>query len=102
MAGADGERHWVGISAMHLLLPFPQDNRRANDLEVNGWHVLRFNGHQVREELEDYCVPKITEMVNRLDGLTDEGLVPRQLYHTSEGYAEQLRLFESPAEYDFD
>ena len=80
----------------------PQDNRRANDLEVNGWHVLRFNGHQVREELEDYCVPKITEMVNRLDGLTDEGLVPRQLYHTSEGYAEQLRLFESPAEYDFD
>ena len=80
----------------------PKDNRRANDLEVNGWHVLRFNGHHVREKLEDYCLPTITEMINELDGLSDEGLVPRRLFHTSEGYAEQLRLLESPAEYDFD
>jgi len=80
----------------------PQDNRRDNDLEASGWHVLRFNGHQIREELADYCMPNITDMINRLDGLSDEGRVPRQFYRASDGYAEQLRLLESPAEYDFD
>ena len=29
----------------------PQDNRRNNDIESAGWHVLRFNGLQIRERL---------------------------------------------------
>lgn len=80
----------------------PEDNRRDNDLEVGGWHVLRFNGHQIRESMSEYCVPKITEMINRLDGLGEERLVPRTFHSSSEGIAQQLTLFERDAEYDLD
>jgi very-short-patch-repair endonuclease len=77
----------------------PEDNRRDNDLEVSGWHVLRFNGHQIRESMSEYCVPKITEMINRLDGLSEERLVPRTFHSDSEGIAQQLTLFDGGAAY---
>jgi very-short-patch-repair endonuclease len=80
----------------------PEDNRRDNDLEVSGWHVLRFNGHQIRESINEYCVPKITQMINRLDGLDEESLVPRTFYSGSEGIAQQLTLFDGDAEYELD
>jgi very-short-patch-repair endonuclease len=80
----------------------PEDNRRDNDLEVSGWHVLRFNGQQIRESMSEYCVPKITEMINRLDGLKEDRLVPRAFHSGSEGIAQQLTLFDGGAEYDAD
>ena len=79
-----------------------QDNRRDNALQSAGWHVLRFNGHQIHESLSDYCVPRIAETINTLGGLTDEGLVPRVFYQRPEGLAQQLSLFEESAEYDLD
>jgi very-short-patch-repair endonuclease len=50
----------------------PLDNLRDNDLAAQGWHKLRFNTLQVREQLADYCLPEIVGMVNSLGGL-DEG-----------------------------
>jgi len=80
----------------------PEDNRRDNALQSAGWHVLRFNGLQIRESLSGYCVPQIAETINTLGGLTDEGLVPRVFHQMPEGLAQQLSLFEESAEYDLD
>jgi very-short-patch-repair endonuclease len=79
-----------------------QDNRRFNDLQSAGWHVLRFNGEQIRNGMADYCVPKIAEIINRLGGLRDEGLVSRMFYPMAQGIAQQLTLFEEPMDYDLD
>jgi Protein of unknown function (DUF559) len=80
----------------------PEDNRRDNALAADGWHVLRFNGRQVRESLHKYCVPQVTATIERLGGLTAEGLVPRKFYNLPEGIAQQLTLFEERAEYDIE
>lgn len=79
-----------------------EDNRRDNALQSEGWHVLRFNGRQIRESLTEYCIPQITQTINTMGGLTDEGLVPRAFYQTPTGLAQQLSLFEENAEYDLD
>jgi very-short-patch-repair endonuclease len=72
----------------------PQDNRRNNDVESAGWHVLRFNGQEIREGMATYCVPKITKMINRLGGLEEETLAPRRFYELSDDIVQQLALFE--------
>jgi very-short-patch-repair endonuclease len=79
-----------------------EDNRRDNGLQSEGWHVLRFNGRQIRESLTEYCIPQITQTINTMGGLTDEGLVPRAFYQTPTGLAQQLSLFEESTEYDLD
>jgi len=68
-----------------------KDNDRNNDLEKQGWHVLRYNGKQILEETPKYLV-EVQETINRLDGLKDDGLVPRKFY-PDEGGAQQLSLF---------
>ncbi|MFO7697723.1 MAG: DUF559 domain-containing protein [Anaerolineae bacterium] len=80
----------------------PEDNRRNNALESTGWHVLRFNGRQIRESMSDYCVPRIAKAINSLGGLDDEGLVPRVFHQAPEGMAQQLSLFDQGAEYDLE
>ena len=80
----------------------PEDNKRNNALEAKGWHVLRFNGQQIRESMAEYCVPKITETINRLGGLSDEGLAPRTFYQTPEGIVQQLTIFDERPEYRTD
>jgi very-short-patch-repair endonuclease len=80
----------------------PEDNRRDNDLETTGWHLLRFNGQQVREQMSEYCIPKIAKMINRLDGLQEEGLVPRAFHSGPDGVVQQLSLFERGAEYEIE
>ena len=57
----------------------PQDNLRDNDIKTVGWKVLRFNGRQIREQMGDYCVPTITENIDRLGGLNGERIVPRRV-----------------------
>ena len=76
-----------------------EDNRRDNDLESAGWHVLRFNGHQIREELSSYSVPKVTETITHLGGLDEGALAGRAYYETPEGQAQQLPLLEDGADY---
>jgi very-short-patch-repair endonuclease len=46
-----------------------QDNLRDNDLQTEGWKLLRFNTHQVKEEMGEYCIPIIVENIKRLGGL---------------------------------
>ncbi|MDQ2687739.1 MAG: endonuclease domain-containing protein [Armatimonadota bacterium] len=72
----------------------PQDNERNNALGAQGWHVLRFNGQQIRESLADYCLPQIVQTVNRLGGLADDGTAPPTLAVSPEGIAQQMTLFE--------
>ena len=71
-------------------------------LKAAGWQVLRFTGRQIREGLTDYCMPKITETINRLDGLKEEGLVPRTFHQAAGCTAQQLSLFEGDVWYDVD
>lgn len=78
----------------------PEDNKRNNALAAEGWHVLRFNGAQIREALASYCVPQIAETINQLGGLSDEGMAPRAFFATPDGIAQQLALFEEPETYD--
>jgi len=80
----------------------PEDNKRDNALQSGGWHVLRFNGQQIRESATESCVPQILTTINSLNGLSDEGLVPRRFYNLPDGAMQQLTLFEPSPEYDWD
>jgi very-short-patch-repair endonuclease len=48
-----------------------EDNRRDNALETAGWRLLRFNTTQLREQMADYCLPTIQEVVDDLGGLAE-------------------------------
>jgi very-short-patch-repair endonuclease len=72
----------------------PLDNQRDNDLETAGWSLLRFNSHHINEQMVDYCLPAITEKINKLGGLDEGGLLGRRLpAHPDQ--PRQLGLFES-------
>jgi very-short-patch-repair endonuclease len=79
-----------------------EDNERDNDLTSKGWDILRFRGQRIREEMVEYCIPKIMETVNRLDGLTANGLIPRPFDPERPEGLQQLTLFEAGPEYDLD
>jgi very-short-patch-repair endonuclease len=76
-----------------------RDNNRNNAMASMGWTVLRFNGHQIREKMQDDCLTSIDESIDKLDGLSDEGLVPRVFYHEGGKTVQQLSLFEKKTEY---
>lgn len=78
------------------------DNRRNNDVEAQGWHVLRFNTKQIKEECAEYCLPRIQDTISTLGGLSSDGLVPRKFIEKNGESAQQLTLFESKAAYDPD
>jgi very-short-patch-repair endonuclease len=73
----------------------PLDNRRDNDLETAGWKLLRFNTHQIREQMAEYCLPTIVENVNKLGGIDDGRLVARRINLDAAG-TDQLGLFDNP------
>jgi len=73
----------------------PLDNQRNNDLAGLGWTVLRFNGHQIREGTPEYCVPAIVESINRLGGLSRQGMIPRTFDPRPGLGPRQLTFFES-------
>jgi very-short-patch-repair endonuclease len=78
----------------------PLDNQRDNDLTGLGWAILRFNGSQIRETTAEYCVPTILESINRLGGLTTEGIIPRMFDPDHPEGPQQLTLFESGSDYE--
>jgi very-short-patch-repair endonuclease len=78
------------------------DNQRDNTLNQQRWNVLRFNGKQIREELDTYCIGAVLETVNALGGLSDDGLAPRIFYPNGGSVAQQLALFDLPSDYDAD
>lgn len=56
------------------------DNVRDNDLESVGWKLFRFTTHQIQEQMVEYCVPKIVDTINRLQGVKEEGkFMPRRI-----------------------
>jgi very-short-patch-repair endonuclease len=59
----------------------PLDNQRDNSIQTIGWHVLRFNSYQIREEMDQTCLPTIHHMVDELGGLSDEILVNPTTYY---------------------
>ncbi|MFC1734741.1 endonuclease domain-containing protein [Candidatus Hydrogenedentota bacterium] len=71
----------------------PLDNVRDNDLETAGWRLLRFNGHQVREEMNEYCLPTIVENISNAGGIDEGRLIPRQVNLEHPG-CYQLGLFD--------
>jgi very-short-patch-repair endonuclease len=79
-----------------------KDRRRDRKLQLDGWKVMRFTGQEVRESLLEYCVPEITQMINKLGGPEGEGIVSRTFHDTPDGLAQQLTLFEDEVDYDLD
>ncbi|MGO9482576.1 MAG: endonuclease domain-containing protein [Candidatus Kryptoniota bacterium] len=45
------------------------DNLRDNSLKTDGWRVLRFNGDQINNSLQDYCLPTINSNIKKLGGV---------------------------------
>jgi hypothetical protein len=60
---------------------------------TGGWQVLRYTTHQIRAEFADYCLPGIVQTINKLAGLTRDGLAPRRFVALPEGEGQQLSLF---------
>jgi very-short-patch-repair endonuclease len=71
-----------------------KDNFRDNDVKTVGWKVLRFNGRQIREQLQAYCLPVISENINRLDGLDEGRIVPRKVDPDAPDGTSQPTLFD--------
>lgn len=78
------------------------DKARNNELSAAHWHLLRFNGEEIRERMGPYCMTRVNELIKRLGGLQEETLAPRVFYELPEGPAQQLALFEDRPSYDFD
>lgn len=94
---ADGDSYHIGVE------PGVRDRRRINDLTTIGWHTLRFNGAELREQMTEYCIPEITASINRFGGLkAEETDVPRTFYTIAGETVQQLSLFEPTLEYEDD
>ncbi len=55
------------------------DNRRDNQLEVAHWHVLRFTSRAIKEQMTQYCIPKVVQEINNCGGLDDNRARPRKI-----------------------
>lgn len=77
------------------------DNERNNLLESKGWHVLRFNTHAIKEQMEQYCIPTIKSMTEKLGGSADEVFQKSGLY-IQEPLFHLSKDFDSGIEYNFE
>jgi len=72
------------------------DNIRDNELQNAGWQRLRFTGHQIQEQLVEYCVPKVVAAINNLDGMKEEGkFMPRKIDLSASDGTYQLGLYDN-------
>lgn len=79
------------------------DNVRNNTLASAGWQVLRFSTKQIREHMQEYCIPNILETVNELGGVINPPhSTPYRYITTPEGIMRQGVLFEERAPYNWD
>lgn len=67
-----------------------EDSIRYNDLTSVGWHILRFTSQQVREQMAEYCVPKVKDTIDNLGGLDVGKFLPRKLNHPTGTYQPSL------------
>lgn len=70
-----------------------KDNLRDNDLETEGWRVLRFNTSQVRESASEYCVSTVAKNINKLGGIKEGKFINRKI-DLDGSPREQLKLFD--------
>jgi len=70
-----------------------EDNLRDNDLETGGWKLLRFNTSQLNDQITDYCLPTIIKNLQRLGGLAEDRLIPRDIQPDPSGPS-QMSLFD--------
>lgn len=70
-----------------------EDSIRYNDLTSVGWHILRFTSQQVREQIAEYCVPKLKDTIDNLGGLDVGKFLPRKLNRPSGTF--QPSLFDA-------
>ena len=70
-----------------------KDRIRDNDFEINGWHMLRFNSRQIREQTVKYCIPTIAKEVNALGGIKTGKAIGRLIQINQSG-GQQLSLFD--------
>ena len=71
----------------------PEDNLRDNDLETGGWKLLRFNTSQLNEQMTEYCLPTIVKNIQKLGGLAEDRLIPRDV-QTDPSSLSQMSLFD--------
>ena len=67
----DGDTWHIGRESARL------DRHRDNLLEVNGWHILRFNTEELQHELPT-ALTRIREAINRYGGIEDDPGVVRR------------------------
>lgn len=70
-----------------------KDNDRDNALESTGWRVLRFTTKQIRERMEEDCLPIIAATINDLGGVDEGNYLPRKV-SDKPGLPLQGTLFE--------
>ena len=69
------------------------DRFRDNALETVGWRVFRFGTTDIKKRIDDYCVPTIAEMINRLGGISEGRYLPRKIdLEAQDSY--QMGLFD--------
>ena len=66
------------------------DNLRDNALKIDGWKVLRFNTIQVREQAAAYCLPTVTQAINKLGGVDEGREIPRKIDPDADVYQPSL------------
>ena len=54
-----------------------RDRHRDNLLEVNGWHILRFNTEEIQRDLPT-ALTRVREAINRYGGIEDDPGVLRR------------------------
>jgi len=78
------------------------DSIRDNALVSDGWRILRFYPRRMQEQMAEYCLSPIGRLVKKLDGLENDGLVPRKFFDTAGGLAQQLSFGGADPEEDLD
>ncbi len=74
------------------------DNIRDNDLATLGWRILRFNTKQIRDQMSEYCIPKIAENINEFGGVEEGKFLPRRILPGLDSISSQSSLFDDDAE----
>lgn len=70
------------------------DRVRDNDLETAGWHLLRFDTMQIREQMATYCLPELAKEINNLGGMK-VGKPVGKMITLDDSTGQQLSLFDS-------
>lgn len=70
------------------------DNRRNNALTKQGYKVLRFSTLEIRERMEEYCIPTVATAINNLGGIYQGNRLPRKILLQKDETPFQPSLFD--------